>query len=120
MEKAGSAKQHQQQSDEEEKDDKQKATCLVCDEKATLRCTACKVTKYCSRDCQRSDWPAHKRACKKGVLGFRIDRKSGFRMPEMYIDDHDRRYNELACLAQASSLGVSSPGGVHLRTYRYR
>ena len=28
-------------------------------------CTACKMVKYCSRDCQRSHWPKHKKACKK-------------------------------------------------------
>ena len=28
-------------------------------------CNACKMVRYCSRDCQVSHWPQHKEACKK-------------------------------------------------------
>jgi len=28
-------------------------------------CTACKLVKYCSRDCQVAHWPQHKKECKK-------------------------------------------------------
>ena len=28
-------------------------------------CNACKMIKYCSRDCQIAHWPQHKKACKK-------------------------------------------------------
>ncbi|EIM89390.1 uncharacterized protein STEHIDRAFT_120026 [Stereum hirsutum FP-91666 SS1] len=28
------------------------------------RCTGCKITRYCSRECQTQDWPQHKEACK--------------------------------------------------------
>ena len=28
------------------------------------RCTGCKSSSYCSKDCQRSDWPSHKQLCK--------------------------------------------------------
>ncbi|KAJ3371772.1 hypothetical protein GGF31_002751 [Allomyces arbusculus] len=28
-----------------------------------LRCTACVAVMYCSRDCQRRDWPLHKHEC---------------------------------------------------------
>lgn len=32
-----------------------------------LSCAACRCSRYCSRECQRSSWPAHKRACKDKV-----------------------------------------------------
>lgn len=35
-----------------------------CSEPGTLRCGGCKDARYCSRDCQRSRWTAHKAACK--------------------------------------------------------
>ena len=28
------------------------------------RCSACKVSRFCSKDCQLANWPAHKAACK--------------------------------------------------------
>ena len=28
------------------------------------RCTGCKSSSYCSKDCQRTDWPSHKQLCK--------------------------------------------------------
>eukprot|EP01083_Nonionella_stella_P112031 329069_1 len=41
------------------------ASCATCHKAgATSRCTACKCTYYCSRDCQRKDWKQHKRICK--------------------------------------------------------
>ena len=30
-------------------------------------CTACKMVKYCNRDCQIAHRPQHKKACKKRV-----------------------------------------------------
>lgn len=29
-------------------------------------CSGCKVTYYCSRECQKKDWSMHKRECKVG------------------------------------------------------
>ena len=28
-----------------------------------LQCSACKDAQYCNRDCQKADWPVHKRTC---------------------------------------------------------
>ena len=34
--------------------------CSRCSQPATLRCSRCQSSWYCSKDCQRSDWPLHK------------------------------------------------------------
>ena len=33
-------------------------------------CTACKMVKYCNRDCQIAHRPQHKKACKNGPLSY--------------------------------------------------
>jgi len=38
-----------------------------------LFCAGCKVTTYCSRDCQKKAWPAHKPTCKQGWQGIKAD-----------------------------------------------
>ena len=41
--------------------------CKVCGKCAIggplKRCSRCKQAFYCSKDCQKSDWPQHKRSC---------------------------------------------------------
>ena len=44
------------------------ARCLKRDSRTELRrCAGCKSFSYCSKDCQRSDWPSHKRLCKSNL-----------------------------------------------------
>ncbi|KAF8989487.1 hypothetical protein BDQ17DRAFT_1373122 [Cyathus striatus] len=38
-------------------------TCVACNQPVKMGCGKCK-TRYCSRDCQRQDWPTHKPICK--------------------------------------------------------
>mmetsp|Transcript_175 Transcript_175/g.324 ORF Transcript_175/g.324 Transcript_175/m.324 type:complete len:571 (+) Transcript_175:138-1850(+) len=40
---------------------------------ALFKCSGCKVVKYCSRECQKKDWPKHKKHCK--VLGSMVKDK---------------------------------------------
>jgi hypothetical protein len=40
-------------------------TCCVCGKDAPKQCATCKSIKYCSADCQKSDWPLHKLLCTK-------------------------------------------------------
>ncbi|KAF9700934.1 hypothetical protein EKO04_001029 [Ascochyta lentis] len=37
--------------------------CAMCNEEGA-RCSGCLEVRYCSRSCQRSDWPVHKLVCK--------------------------------------------------------
>lgn len=34
-----------------------------------LRCSSCKVIYYCSKECQKNAWPAHKDQCKASAAG---------------------------------------------------
>lgn len=40
-------------------------SCQVCHLSASLRCSKCSNTHYCSRDCQVKDWPVHKKVCSR-------------------------------------------------------
>jgi len=37
--------------------------CAVCEKAATKQCSRCKDEVYCSRACQKRDWPKHKQTC---------------------------------------------------------
>ena len=37
--------------------------CIICGEKASLRCSRCRRGPFCSAPCQKNDWPAHRRIC---------------------------------------------------------
>ena len=47
--------------------------CLVCFKKASLRCSKCQVTYYCSSECQKKDWKSsrfgqpHKQVCENFI-----------------------------------------------------
>lgn len=38
--------------------------CANCQRAAALRCAKCKIVRYCDTECQRADWPVHKKHCK--------------------------------------------------------
>ncbi len=38
--------------------------CFNCKKKATKKCAACLVTRFCSQPCMTASWPIHKRHCK--------------------------------------------------------
>jgi hypothetical protein len=42
-------------------------TCVNCRRQDQLKlCSRCRAVKYCSKECQISDWKAHKPICRKG------------------------------------------------------
>lgn len=43
--------------------------CVICNEVAPFKCTACKSVNYCGAEHQKKDWPNHKINCRP----FRIE-----------------------------------------------
>jgi hypothetical protein len=41
-----------------------RAKCVMCERPASSACARCARSLYCSRECQRSDWRAHRRVCR--------------------------------------------------------
>ncbi|KAI1817248.1 hypothetical protein GGS20DRAFT_592707 [Poronia punctata] len=50
-------------------DDQALKGCNNCDKETTVTCTSCQ-TRYCSKECLKSDWPFHKALCKSLKNGF--------------------------------------------------
>lgn len=42
----------------------------ACEEYGKKYCSACKYAYYCSLECQRKDWPSHKRLCDKSKFSL--------------------------------------------------
>lgn len=40
------------------------ALCVMYTNAGTLTCSGCHDIQYCSKDCQKTDWPLHKLVCK--------------------------------------------------------
>ena len=49
--------------------------CSNCKNEQTnlLKCSICKTTFYCNKDCQKSDWPNHQQTCRKPIEKNKID-----------------------------------------------
>ncbi len=43
--------------------------CILCDKPAINLCSKCKTISYCTRECQKSDWPRHKLECQELLFG---------------------------------------------------
>jgi hypothetical protein len=37
--------------------------CAVCGKDSSLKCSRCLTSRYCSQDCQKTDWKVHKQVC---------------------------------------------------------
>ncbi len=81
-------------------------TCEVCGRVAKVQvCTGCKCVAYCSRPCQKQDWPRHKNMCK----ALRAMRK--VKTPAAAIDDPAARQGAAQCFFLR--------GALKLRTKNY-
>ena len=56
--------------------------CKVCQkfDSASKKCAKCKSEFYCSKDCQKTDWPFHKQFCNElaGYIEKRIKIRSDY------------------------------------------
>ena len=76
-------------------------TCEACGRVAKVQvCTACKCVAYCSRPCQKRDWPTHKNACK----ALRAMRKT--KTPAAAISDPAARQGSAQCFFLRGSLNL--------------
>jgi hypothetical protein len=41
-----------------------KSLCKICNKPGDSKCARCKKIHYCSVECQKKDWPEHKKYCK--------------------------------------------------------
>lgn len=46
------------------KNQKTMELCVICNEEAPFKCTACKLVNYCGAEHQKKDWPNHKIRCR--------------------------------------------------------
>lgn len=44
--------------------------CDGCGKESNKKCTGCKLSTYCSRECQVKEWPTHKLSCKTKFYGL--------------------------------------------------
>lgn len=44
------------------------AQCQTCPRKAAFTCGDCRAAGYCSRECQRVNWPVHKKDCAHSAI----------------------------------------------------
>jgi splicing suppressor protein 51 len=72
-----------------ENDSDSSPTCEKCTKPASpdsplKLCSKCKSARYCSRECQKADWKAHKQACRKKIMASDAEsRTTGPEDPEL-------------------------------------
>lgn len=77
--------------------------CIKCQAKAKLRCAICRIW-YCSKECQRADWPVHKSKCRP------LPMREQFLASQDPNVDLDRKY-KLPVFNKKSYLFVPRPSG---------
>jgi hypothetical protein len=53
-----------------------KDLCAMCSQHGAMQCAGCKELRYCSKGCQKNDWPIHKLVCKT-LKDFSADNRPG-------------------------------------------
>ncbi|CAO2653915.1 Nn.00g106480.m01.CDS01 [Neocucurbitaria sp. VM-36] len=86
----------------------EQAKCAMCNHRSTKICSGCKSICYCSKACQKADWPIHKLVCKDyqeflptrpssdhhSVINFPVNEGKPRFAWVRYIDGYSRPYPE--------------------------
>lgn len=51
--------------------------CTTCCNRCMKRCSRCKISYYCSSDCQQTEWPYHRQFCKLSIYSCANCNKDG-------------------------------------------
>ena len=57
--------------------------CAICDTPGVHACSGCHEVRYCSKECQKVDWPIHKLVCKTFVTEFSEAKRPDSKQPGM-------------------------------------
>merc|ERR1712238_314672 len=89
-------------------------TCEVCHKTATLTCSRCKKVGggvwYCSRECQKQNWKAHKARCTEDyqVGQWELHKKAFDRIIEKYKLNTEQKSTEISELLSGGADSVTS------------
>ncbi|KAF7308148.1 hypothetical protein HMN09_00662500 [Mycena chlorophos] len=73
-----------------------KGTCARCmkaedDELKLKQCAKCQAVRYCSKECQKADWPAHKHACKLDSSSISVNKIGSALLASDFLNDKLQR-----------------------------
>jgi hypothetical protein len=70
--------------------------CVSCQKPATKRCTLCKVSYYCSKECQKSNWKFHKTVCEQ------LKGQDDDSIPKKFITENQTLYDRVLELVRVT------------------
>src|SRR5688500_3512650 len=79
--------------------------CAACAKPASLTCSRCRTTTYCSSACQKSDWRTHKQSCNTTNLSQTVER-AGTLLQELILTWSEH--------AQTKNIAAIEDTGAHL------
>jgi len=73
--------------------------CIMCDNSGAFSCSGCHTMRFCSRACQKADWPLHKVVCKSFQAHSKVERpgENCIRAIVFDEDEDEPRFVWIAC-----------------------
>ena len=85
--------------------------CEACGRPASLRCSKCKRTRYCSRDCFRADWARHREVCASQLHSIQPPPQVPVASNQTNLKAHGSRVRNLRDLVASSRAGHNACPG---------